>query len=103
MSFTAHKRRREKTLRKCSAMRAAKARRHAERAAECGSWERVATVLLHVTAAPDGRTIGIRYADGRGEWHRCGSERAVMGALRSVIYGRRLAGAYGNAMREAAR
>ena len=49
------------------------------RAEECGVWSRVATLVLVVSAAPDGRSVGIWACGGAGSWQRCGSERAVRG------------------------
>lgn len=73
-------------LRRCAAMRSAKERKRLSRADECGAWPRVRSVLLVINAAPDGRTMALRYSDGSGEWHRCGSERAVRGALARLMW-----------------
>ena len=89
MAFSAQKRRRGRVLEKCEAMRAAKARRRVELAGVCGGWERVATLVLMVSAAPDGRSIAVRACHGRGEWQRCGSVRAVRGALTRLIWSQR--------------
>ena len=58
-------------------------------AEECGEWTRVKTLILVVSAAPDGRNVGL-WAAGCGEtWQRCGSERAVRGALAKLLWGKR--------------
>lgn len=78
--------RRASHLRKCANMRAAKERRRL--ATDCGDWQRVATLIVVVTAAPDGRHVGISAA-GAADWYRCGSERSVRGALAQMIYSKR--------------
>ena len=65
---------------------AARERNRMERNADCGQWKRVATMILLVSAAPDGRRVAIKASHGRGEWYRCGSERAVRGALADIIW-----------------
>ena len=60
-------------------------------AEECGKWPLVRSVLVCVYAAPDGRHVAFRTADGVGEWHRCGSVRAVQGALGRMLWGMRCA------------
>lgn len=67
-------------------MRAAKERKRL--AEPASNWKRVATLLVTVDAAPDGRTVAIR-VNGRRAWSRCGSERAVRGALAKLLYGTR--------------
>ena len=59
------------------------------RAEECGVWSRVATLVLVVSAAPDGRSVGIWACGGAGSWQRCGSERAVRGALAKILWGKK--------------
>lgn len=78
----------ERKVAKCAAMRAAKERKRQAQLEKCGQWERVATVMLIIHAAPDGRSIALRACGGRGEWMRCGTERAVRGALARVMWQR---------------
>ena len=80
------KTRREAQLRRCATMRAAKERNRLARAEDCGKWPLVRSVLVIVHAAHDGRHMALRAATGRGEWYRCGSERAVRGALASILW-----------------
>lgn len=81
------KRRRDSALRRCAAMRAAKARkRQAAHAGESGKWPLVRSVLLRLYASPDGRSLELRYADGEREWLRVGSERALRGKLARVLW-----------------
>ena len=54
---------------------------------ESGRWPVIKTLILVVTASPDGRHMGIG-AVKVPTWYRCGTERAVMTALRRLIYGR---------------
>jgi len=49
-------------------------------------WPLVRSLLLSVYAAPDGRHMALQAADGAGTVYRCGSERAVRGALSSMLY-----------------
>jgi len=42
-------------------------------------------LLVIVNASPDGRTVAV-HAHGRAEWYRCGSERAVRGALARMLW-----------------
>ena len=84
-SLTYRKRQRERMLRASLAGVAARERNRMARNADCGEWKRVATLILLVNAAPDGRNVAIQ-ASGRTDWHRCGSERAVRGALARMIY-----------------
>jgi hypothetical protein len=71
---------------------AARERERRDRAVACGGWARVRSVLLVIHAAPDGRSIALRYSDGAGEWMRCGSVRAVRGALARLIWAGRVDG-----------
>jgi hypothetical protein len=43
-------------------------------------------MVLLVSASPDGRHVAIKASHGRNDWHRCGSERAVRGALAGIIW-----------------
>ena len=70
---------------RCVAMRAAKERKRLAAGAECEGWKRVGTFLVIVHAGPDGRSVGIS-ARSCGEWYRCGSERAVRGALARMFW-----------------
>ena len=69
-------------------MRAARARKRTESQAAAPGWTCTGTYLLRTFAAPDGRTMEMHLYGGRREWHRCGSERAVRGALAGVMYGK---------------
>jgi len=84
-SPTYRKARRERMLRASRAGVAARERNRLSRASDCGEWKRVATMVLLVNAAPDGRHVAVK-ASGRNDWHRCGSERAVRGALAGIIW-----------------
>jgi hypothetical protein len=68
-------------------MRAAKERKRLAATADCEGWKRVGTFLLVVHAGPDGRTMALQ-AHGCDRWYRCGSERAVRGALARMLRGR---------------
>jgi hypothetical protein len=92
VSPTYRKRRRERLLKASRAGVAARERIRMERVAEAGEWTRVATVVLQVNAAPDGRTVAIRACHGRGEWSVCGSERAVRGRLAGFLWTQRTKG-----------
>ena len=72
---------------RCAAMRAAKARKRMERAGGEG-WKLVRSVLMlvMVQAGPDGRSMALRACTGAEEWYRCGSERAVRGALARMLW-----------------
>ena len=76
----------ERKRARCAAMREAKARKREQQAQTDPGWRRVASLILTVDAAPDGRNIAI-YCAGLREWYRCGSERAVRGALARMIWG----------------
>jgi len=79
---------RERRLRRSVAGVAGRARKRAAFNAESAGWRRVATVLLVVHAAPDGRHMGLRTVlPGLGAWERCGTERAVRGALARELWG----------------
>ena len=79
-----YRRRYERKAARCAAMRAAKARKREQQAVTDPGWRRVASMIVTVDAAPDGRTVAI-YCAGLREWFRCGSERAVRGALARMI------------------
>lgn len=66
-------------------MRAAKERKRIATAAECEGWKRVGMFLVVVHAAPDGKSVALQ-AHGCETWERCGSERAVRGALARMLW-----------------
>ena len=66
---------------------AAKARKRAESMADAPGWTCTGTYMLRTFASPDGRTMELHLYGGKREWCRCGSERAVRGALAQMIYG----------------
>jgi hypothetical protein len=74
---------------RCAAMRAAKERKRLDSCGDSGSWPLVRAVWLAVYAAPDGRHVEIRAVSERGDWRRCGSERAVRGAVSTILWGMR--------------
>ena len=73
------KRRREKLLRRCANMRAAKERKRMENAE---SWREIGTYIVRLSVTPDGRTVS---ADVRGR-----REGIVTGTVRTI--GRKLVG-----------
>lgn len=75
---------------RCAAMRAAKERRRLE--SREGEWRLVRVVELRVFAAPDGRHVELHAQSERGFWARCGSERAVRGAVARVLWRMRAEG-----------
>lgn len=75
----------ERKRARCSTMRAAKARKREELARTEPGWKTTGTYLIRTCAAPDGRTMAI-YCHGKGTWTRCGSERAVRGALAKMLW-----------------
>ena len=87
-SPTYRKRRRERLLRASRAGVAARERNRLARAEESGKWPRVRSLLLIVTASPDGRHVGI-HAHDTGAWYMCGTERAVRAALAKMLWGSR--------------
>jgi len=86
MSPTYRKRRRERMLARSRAGVAARERIRAEAQRDAPGWQHVRTVWLSVYAAPDGRHIELHAASERGQWARCGSERAVRGALAEMLW-----------------
>lgn len=68
-------------------MRAAKERRRSESCRNEPGWRLVRTVWLEVYAGPDGRHVEIHAASEKGVWARCGSERAVRGAVSKILWG----------------
>jgi ferric-dicitrate binding protein FerR (iron transport regulator) len=76
----------ERKLNRCAAMRAAKERVRAESHRDAPGWRHLRSIWLSVYAAPDGRHIELHAASERGEWRRCGSERAVRGALAKMMW-----------------
>lgn len=89
-SPTYRKRRRAKLLRRSRLGVQARERQRTQSLREAPGWRRVATVILTVDAAPDGRHIEIEAHGGSGSWRRCGSERAVRGALTRMLWEGRL-------------
>jgi hypothetical protein len=88
MSPTYRKRLRERRLRVSRAGVAARERNMLERNRGVPTdWPLVRSLLVSVYAAPDGRHVALRAADGKGEVIRCGCERAVRGWLARSIYG----------------
>lgn len=49
-------------------------------------WRLVRAIWLAVYAAPDGRAVELHVVSERGQWRRCGAERAVRGALAQLIW-----------------
>ena len=82
MVYKNRKLRRDRVLRRCAAMRAAKERKRLALAAECGAWTRHEYQLVF-TIAPDGRAVGLQVGD---EWYRCGSERTIRALLAKAIW-----------------
>ena len=73
--------------RKSKAGVAARERLRRERnAAECEKWKLVRSVLLYIHASPDGKRIALQAFDSVGEWHKCGTERATLNALRKIAW-----------------
>ena len=88
MSPTYRNRRRERRLRSSLAGVRKREENRSELNKECEGWKRVGTFLVVVHAAPDGRTMALQ-AHGCETWERCGSERAVRGALARMLYSKR--------------
>lgn len=88
MSPSYYRRRREKLIERARLGVTARERRRLERGRECEGWRRVRTALIVVHAAPDGRSVGVQVF-GHATWERCGSERAVRGALARLLWGER--------------
>lgn len=86
-SYTYTTRAKEKRYARCKAMRNAKERKRLARAAECGTWT-TRRCEFEASFSPCGRYVGLRAVNG--PWTRCGSERAVRGALATVLWNRRL-------------
>jgi hypothetical protein len=81
------RRRNDIQRRKSAAGVAARERLRMERNADLPTrWPLVRSVLLSVYAAPDGRHVAMRSADGRGEVYVCGSERAARAAVSRMIW-----------------
>lgn len=80
------KRRHQRMLQASRAGVEARKRKRLSAAAHAPGWTLVRTAWLAVYAAPDGRHIEIHAASERGQWRRCGSERAVRGALADIIW-----------------
>jgi hypothetical protein len=86
MSPNYYKRKHAKQIAKSRKGVVARERNRLARATECGTWQRVKTVILIVTASPDGKHIGLAAVNSP-QWYRCGSERAVTAAARKLIWG----------------
>ena len=76
----------EHKRKRCASMRAAKERKRRESMRHAPGWQHVRTVWLSVYAAPDGMHVEIHAASERGQWRRCGSERAVRGAVAEILW-----------------
>lgn len=87
MSPTLCKRRRERQLKASRAGVKAREQNRLARLKDCEGWKRVGTFLVVVHAGPDGRTMALQ-AHGCERWERCGSERAVRGALARMLWGK---------------
>ena len=85
MSPTYHKQCRERRLRSSRAGVQKREENRRERTKDCEDWKRVGTFLLVVHAAPDGRNVASQ-AHNCATWYRCGSERAVRGALARMLW-----------------
>ena len=68
---------------RCATMRAAKERRRLAERFDAPDWRRVRTLLVAVYAHSDGRHAGLWI---NGAAFRCGSERAVRGALARMMW-----------------
>jgi len=86
VSPTYRKRRRERLLRASRAGVEERERRRAESMRDAPGWRHVRDVWLSVYAAPDGRNVELHAVSERGQWRRCGSERAVRGAMADIIW-----------------
>jgi hypothetical protein len=86
MSPTYRKRRRQRLLQRSRKGVVARERKRMAEAETDPQWRRVWTGIVTVDAAPDGRHVALR-AHGHREWFRCGSERAVRGALARLLWG----------------
>ena len=75
----------ERKAARCSAMRAAKARKRSADTFDSPDWTRIRTVLVAVWAHRDGRHVALRI---NGRQFRCGCERAVRGVLARELYRR---------------
>lgn len=60
--------------------------RRERNASECGAWPLVASRLICVHASPDGRNVAMHAWGCGGAWYRCGTERAVRGALAKLLW-----------------
>jgi hypothetical protein len=81
------RRRNDIQRRKSAAGVAARERLRMERNADLPTrWPLVRSVLVCVYAAPDGRHVALRAADGVGEVHVCGSERTTRAAVSRMLY-----------------
>jgi len=84
MSPSYWKRRREKMLARSRKGVAARERKRMEFDPDREGWKVAGTYLVRVWAAPDGRSVAM---DVSGRTQRCGSERAVRGALARAFWG----------------
>ena len=67
------------------AMKGVAGRERKRLALDPGNWRRVFSLLVVGHASPDGRTLALQAHSTR-TWHRCGSERAVRGALAKMMW-----------------
>ena len=83
MSPSYYNRKRDKQLEK--SLKGVAARQAKRLAANPVEWRRVFALLVVGHASPDGRTLALQ-AHGCADWHKCGSERAVRGALAKMMF-----------------
>lgn len=69
------------------AMKGVAAKERKRLASDPGEWRRVFSLLIVGHASPDGRTLALQAHSTR-TWYRCGSERAVRGALAKMMWRR---------------
>jgi len=65
---------------------AAKARKRELSTADAPGWVCTGTYIIRTFAAPDHRTMELHVFGGRDQLYRCGSERAVRGALSRLLW-----------------
>lgn len=76
----------DRQKRKSMAGVAAREKKRLAAAAECGTWT-TRRCEFEASFSPCGRYVGLRAING--QWHRCGSERAVRGALATALWNMR--------------
>lgn len=84
------KRRSDKQKRKSRLGVLGRERKRLALAAECGNWT-TRRIEFEASFSPCGRYVGLRALNG--PWTRCGSERAVRGALATVLWNHAVAAA----------